>query len=226
MVTREVARLVEQALQAARGMDLAPLLSEHELVRFALSFANATAWHEIQRTAPFLLAGRSSVVYVFTHRTTRDASDPPPEGFDATHGDAHRRFRADLRALTKGQIGQEFIRRVERDASRVVLVPSFKLARGTLEVKHQHLPQDLGAGLAYVLALLLDKSRPFRDALCCCRFADCGKFFLAERTPTGRARRIYCSREHMEAAHAQDAARRVRAYRERKRKAKTARKPK
>jgi len=217
--------LVAEALQGAKAMDLAPLLSERELVDLALHFASASAWHEITRWAPFLVSGRPSVVAVFSDRT-RYPSDSPPEDFDATHGDAHRRFRGDLEAIAAGKVDQRLVKRIEQTASRVVLVPSFALSRDALEVKHQHLPEDLEAALAYVTALLLDSSRPFRDALCRCRLDICGKFFLSESAETGRARRVYCSQEHMREAHERGAVLRMRKFRERKRAAKSARKPK
>lgn len=221
MVTA-IAQLVDDVLRTAKEMGDAPQLAERELIRLALSFANAVSWHKIQSTGRFLLAGRAGVVWVFPNMT----QTPAPADFQATYGEAHQRFRAGLRAITDGRVNRDFVQWVERDASRVVLVPSFELGHGALEVKHQHLPQDLDAGLSYVLALLLDKTRPYRKALRCCRFVDCGQFFLPEPTPTGRVQRTYCSRQHMQAAHAQDAARRVRKYRERKRAAKAARKPK
>lgn len=52
------------------------------------------------------------------------------------------------------------------------------------------------------LLMIADDSRPFGRALCQCRLKECRRFFLEQKPATGRPQRLYCSREHMLAAHA------------------------
>jgi hypothetical protein len=49
--------------------------------------------------------------------------------------------------------------------------------------------------------VLADDAQPFGRALCRCRLKSCGQFFLEQKPRTGRPQRLYCSREHMLAAH-------------------------
>lgn len=60
-------------------------------------------------------------------------------------------------------------------------------------------PEEFRTLLALTLA---DDAQPFGRALCRCRLKSCGRFFLEQKPRTGRPQRLYCSREHMLAAHA------------------------
>lgn len=60
-------------------------------------------------------------------------------------------------------------------------------------------PEALRTAFALALA---DDAQPFGRALCRCRLTSCGRFFLEQKPATGRPQRLYCSRDHMLAAHA------------------------
>jgi hypothetical protein len=57
--------------------------------------------------------------------------------------------------------------------------------------------------------LIEDTERPFGKKLCQCQLKSCGRFFLEVKPPTGRPQRRYCCPEHLKAAHAQNAPKRM-----------------
>lgn len=79
-------------------------------------------------------------------------------------------------------------------------VARFEDGRGRFEVIVPiNLPEEFRTMLALTLS---DDAQPFGRALCRCRLKSCGRFFLEQKPRTGRPQRLYCSREHMLAAHA------------------------
>lgn len=58
--------------------------------------------------------------------------------------------------------------------------------------------------------LLMDPARAFGSKLCQCQLSTCGAFFLEKKPATGRPQRRYCDPDHMQLAHDQNAASRMR----------------
>ena len=104
---------------------------------------------------------------------------------------------------------------VRRAGERIAIRPSYIVTNSGVEIFHRHFPADLEAAVGYALLLLLDPSRAYGSDLCRCKLAECGRFFLAIKPPTGRPRRDYCCAEHLEAAREKSSVDRVRAFRER-----------
>jgi hypothetical protein len=72
--------------------------------------------------------------------------------------------------------------------------------------------------------LIADSARGFGDDLCRCKLDECGKWFLANKPPTGRPQRLYCGKPHMDQAHERGST--ARARKSRAAKAVRARRPK
>jgi hypothetical protein len=98
-------------------------------------------------------------------------------------------------------------------ANRMIQRPTYELNANRLTERRHYYPDTLHAALAYGVLLLLDHERGYGRDLCRCRFAECNRFFLAVKPPTGRPRRDYCSQEHFRVARAAKGAARIRAYR-------------
>lgn len=88
------------------------------------------------------------------------------------------------------------------------------------------LARDVRAGIDHAFCLLCDDSRPWGRMLCRCQLSTCEKFFFEYKQKTGRPRRVYCSDKCMKCANDTDAAERAARWRQEKKDAKKARKPK
>jgi hypothetical protein len=113
-------------------------------------------------------------------------------------------LKKQLGILTRGDdLAGPTIKRLQHEAGRMVLVPTFEIEGGELHTKFRHLPLDLQAVLAHTLLSLRDRGKgtPGADVKRCA-LPGCGRFFLASdlvRDPSaaGRRRSRYCSGEHM-----------------------------
>lgn len=102
-----------------------------------------------------------------------------------------------------------------------MLIPHAEIEEREVSVKHQIIPENLEAALSYTLLLLLDSSKDYGRNLSRCRLPKCRRFFFILRPKTGRARKKYCTTDHMNEAHKAKGPERVRKSRAKKRAKKT-----
>lgn len=86
-------------------------------------------------------------------------------------------------------------------------------ADGRVEHQHRYKPVHHDSAIALLWMFLLDPGRPFGNELRQCALPDCGRFFLAQKNPSGGPRRKYCSTDH---AHKADKLKAMERYEYRK----------
>ena len=107
----------------------------------------------------------------------------------------------------------------DRDFSAKMLfapIATFSTEQG-LQLEQRPMFLDVRAALDYILALLLDRSRPYYGRVHRCALASCNVFFISAQDGPGTARYRYCCEEHQKAADRLLSAERVRRMRQRRR---------
>ncbi|MEN9704663.1 MAG: hypothetical protein RLZZ393_542 [Pseudomonadota bacterium] len=145
-----------------------------------------------------------------------DSGQATPASWEAVWQSTVQKLRADLRDRL-----DEAMLAPDAAAARAVrtwhcqrVQTSLRLMPGGLRISTHYPVTSLADVCDTALALLLDVDRGFRDALCKCQLADCGRFFFVDRSRGNRPRTRYCSTEHMLAFHGGDrGAARVRKHR-------------
>jgi hypothetical protein len=62
--------------------------------------------------------------------------------------------------------------------------------------------KNVASALAFAALLIVDPTRPYRNALCRCKLERCRRFYLAQKNlKGGPANRTYCSPAHRDAHH-------------------------
>jgi hypothetical protein len=215
MVTgRQVQAAAETILSAQKGYALAPL-SEGDLIRLGLAFANAGTLD-----GPLLRAPGVRVL-----PPLGAASDWVPTSADVVSdeklAETRTRFRQNINAAIRSTASPQSLDRLKEAAAAMVAVPTFRVEcrlRRALRVAWHYIPTNLESILAYVVLLLLDEERGFGTDLKSCSLPECGLlFFSSDRTAkTGRPRERFCTEEHMHEAHRRTSAARTQRYRKRK----------
>ena len=175
-------------------------LAEHQLIELLLDFANSedstSALRGMERSGWF--AGFAS---------HEEETEWIAEEFEH----AREALRYTLNSLCDGAPLEPHI--MHSESPRIAIFPSFRFEAKRFLVSHHYIAQRPDAVVLYASLLLLDLSRPYGRDLCRCQLPCCRKFFLAVRPSSGRARRSYCSEEHMLQAHSAGSSRRVAASR-------------
>jgi hypothetical protein len=187
-------------------------MSERELVREAIRFANADADGEDRWR--FLGLSLGAKVPFKKFKRVRDRTTLKP-----AYQPEQDAFRLSLAEIVRGDELSE-PKRIAEAASHMLLIPRVIFEGRELQLKHQYVPENLEAALSYVLLLLVDPSKEYGRALSQCHLDRCGKFFFIVWPKTGRPRTKYCSNSHMEEVHQATALQRVRKSRAKKRSSK------
>ena len=208
----------QQAVRAVLAIAEAstdPAVSESDLLRLALGFANEPVLRGALLRVPMPGMHGNHVLIELSRLKGL------PLSLDVS-GDpelvrVRRQFREDLAAVID-TLPARTVSRLKRDGARVVLVPRYAFAAGRLRVTYHHIPENLEAALAFCVLLLRDDSRPFRADFARCKLQRCGKFFFRSDTAKGqgRQRQAYCCDEHMLEQHRSTGALRVQRHRARK----------
>ncbi len=209
-------RAVEKFLALTDGLTEQPLLTEQGYIDRVLTFANA-----LEGTA-----GSAELFDFYFELVTANQLDAEEREDSSPSNALTQELRGAQAQLIKwlevvqGERPNAIAKLApivghagERTASRCAYIPRV----GGFEVRYRYYPADLEAAFGYALLLLLDRTRPYGNALCRCKFFQCRRFFLEVKKSTGRPRRDYCIREHFDAARAASAAERIRKYRKNKR---------
>jgi hypothetical protein len=202
---------LERFLSATNGIVDSPLLTESDYVRNVLEFANTKDPADLHALETMLVSGLELQGQVYFH-ALEDHLNPHLLALREGLGKQLETIRTDTRKA-RAELADE----VRRAGERIAIRPSYILTNSGVEVFYRHFPADLEAAIGYALLLLLDPTRAYGRDLCRCKLAECGRFFLTLKRPTGRPRRDYCCAEHLEAAREKSSVDRVRAFRERER---------
>jgi hypothetical protein len=194
-----------------------PAVSEGDLLRTAVEFANTPALRGVLLHVPGLKLPRSI------------AEESRERGLDLSlhiSGDpelsaVRERYREDLTAVIEAgsdALPARTISRLKQAAARIVLIPRYGFTNGDLRVSYHYLPESLEAALAYSVLLLRDNSRPFRADFARCKLERCSRFFFRSDTAKGqsRQRQFYCCDDHMLEKHRATGALRVQRHRAKK----------
>ena len=200
---------LQEFLSATDGIVDAPLLTESDYVQNVLDFANTKNPADLHALRTTLVSGVKLQGQVY---------------FDALEGHLNphllvlrERLEKQLETIRTDtrKARADLAEEVRRAGERIAIRPSYIVTKSGVEVFYRHFPADLEAAIGYALLLLLDPTRGYGSDLCRCKLAECGRFFLAIKPPTGRPRRDYCCEEHLEAAREKSSVDRVRAFRAR-----------
>lgn len=159
-----------------------PALSERDRVQLTLDLANgrtvaATRWNQL--IGAQVLAGKEW--------------SPVP-----LRDDIRRALVASLEVIVSGTDAARRAHAAEitkAASDRIVIVPSW---RPDATREDRIVARSMFGALLYGLLLVLDRRRPFLDAVRRCHFSECQKFFLKARGPVGAPTRSYCSKPHAE----------------------------
>lgn len=202
---------LQHFLSATDGVVDAPLLTESDYVRNVFEFANNKNPADLHALQTTLVSGVRLQGQVY-FRAPQDQLNPHLLVLRERLEKQLETIRTDTRKA-RAELADE----VRRAGERIAIRPSYIMTNTGVEVFYRHFPDGLEAAIGYALLLLLDPTRPYGSDLCRCKLAECGSFFLAIKPPTGRPRRDYCCKEHLEAAREKSSVDRVRAFRERER---------
>ena len=200
---------LQEFLSATDRIVDAPLLTESDYVQNVLDFANTKNPADLHALRTMLVSGVKLQGQVY---------------FDALEGHLNphllvlrERLEKQLETIKTDtrKARADLAEEVRRAGERIAIRPSYIVTKSGVEVFYRHFPADLEAAIGYALRLLLDPTRGYGSDLCRCKLAECGRFFLAIKPPTGRPRRDYCCEEHLEAAREKSSVDRVRAFRAR-----------
>ena len=200
---------LQEFLSATDRIVDAPLLTESDYVQNVLDFANTKNPADLHALRTMLVSGVKLQGQVY---------------FDALEGHLNphllvlrERLEKQLETIKTDtrKARADLAEEVRRAGERIAIRPSYIVTKSGVEVFYRHFPADLEAAIGYALLLLLDPTRGYGSDLCRCKLAECGRFFLAIKPPTGRPRRDYCCEEHLEAAREKSSVDRVRAFRAR-----------
>jgi hypothetical protein len=223
------------------------VISEHDMVQAALTFANGKDWETETRSPPAsqdvfvrldeLEDARRAVEEELRRDLlklgNRESADRIAQRLDRELKEigAHERVRERSRKWLREALTQihtdpaaaitKLRQPITSAASRIGAYVHVEFSATGLSARPVISPGRDAA--IYLVALLLDSSRPYGRDLCRCKLEGCGNYFLVHRPPTGRPRRDYCSLEHMEEAQRRTLSARVTKSR---RKTGTARRPK
>ncbi len=170
-----------------------PTITEKELVRLVINFANTGQPRGLPGTRVLEMGGQTFVLQ-------------SPE-IDEQCAE----LKKNLAAIVRGELSGPAVNRLRKEASRMVLVPTHEPRNAT--TKFRHIPLDPAAVLAHTILLLRDQSKGTLGAdLKRCQLPGCGIFFLSSDKVTdasrgGRKRERFCSDEHMDAAQTPGAVR-------------------
>jgi hypothetical protein len=87
---------------------------------------------------------------------------------------------------------------------------------GGVQLVIQERFDSVSALVSLGVLFLLDVSRGYRQKLCQCGWAPCGRFFFETRPPRGRPQRKYCRRSHLDLTHNHKATERMQSNRDRR----------
>jgi hypothetical protein len=223
------------------------VISEHDMVEAALTFANGKDWEtqtgsppsskdsfvELDELDESVVRAMEELRRVLPKTGSQNGADRLAQELDRTRkaGGAHRRERERSRKWLREALSQIYTdpaaaitklrQPITAAASRIGAYVHVEFSATGLSAKPVISPGRDAA--IYLVALLLDSSRPYGRDLCQCKLEGCGNYFLVYRPPTGRPRRDYCSPQHMEEAQHRTLSARVMKSR---RKATAARRPK
>ncbi len=206
------------AVLAIADASTEPPVSESDLLRLAIGFANESALRGALLRVPMPgMRGNHALIELSRLKglpLSLDVSGDP----DLVR--VREQFREDLAAVIDAgddALPARTVSRLKRDGARVVRVPRYAFAAGRLRVTEHHIPESLDAVLAFCVLLLRDDSRPFRADFARCKLKRCGKFFFRSDTVKGqgRQRQAYCCDEHMLEQHRATGALRVQRHRAR-----------
>jgi hypothetical protein len=201
-------------------------LSEQEIAEATLAFANGATLKLLGKDTFF--KGRrvdDEILKGFFARRTASRDKAPSDHKGKVTTDEFQKYAAGfheaIRENIRGDISRSLLDPsavarsiVERDDTAFLHVNPIvhATARG-LQLTYHHRFASFIDLVVFGLILLVDESRPFREKLCECHLQSCRLFFFEIKPPTGRPQRRYCSEEHLKAAHAQNAPRRMRKIR-------------
>ena len=200
---------LQHFLSATDGVVDAPLLTESDYVQNVLELANTRKPADLHALRTMLVSGVKLQGQVYFH-ALQGQLNPHLLALHERLEKQVETIRTDTRKA-RADLAEE----VRRAGERIAIRPSYIVTNSGVEVSYRHFPADLEAAIGYALLLLLDPTRGYGSDLCRCKLAECGRFFLAIKPPTGRPRRDYCCEEHLEAAREKSSVDRVRAFRER-----------
>ena len=206
--------------------------SDRGLVEYALAFANGEA--DRSQMQQYLDAGKrklgnaagSADNPAYLLLAIESGQRPPRTGAAARLLDAEvleqrlqwlRELLAAVRR-DKAQAAERYRAPARNHLKRMWSVPTVRASDGAL--RHVVVIEDSALLHSYVTLLLLG---PLGSELCQCTLEGCSRYFLVKKPKTGRPQTLYCTREHMLAAHGKNATQRSADSRA---KHKAARKPK
>jgi hypothetical protein len=195
-------------LERTRKWPRQGVLSESQVVDQALEFANTGQPSSVMALLGGVVPPDSAFLAPSTESLFVKA------GRRGQHISVQAAFRVHLHAVADRRISTELRKFVAERSFSILLIPQLIGSDGK-QIVLRLLPRDLRASLAYVLRVLLDEARPYGRQLCFCRLPECDKFFREQppKRGTGRPRRNYCCDKHMQLAHDQGAASRLREWR-------------